>query len=146
MLPAAYRMSKTQDNKDRILVALQRAFKGLVPAGGSPEEFIARCETWYNENRARSSLNMEYAFNLHLHYGDEVPLFVLNEAESEKTKTVLAAVKRHYLDRGWAAPERVVIVTRGNDAWLVHAGPENNEAALEIDPNTGRVLHFLSGE
>ena len=66
--------------------------------------------------------------------------------DAQKEKIVLGVVKKYYEDRGWTPPKRVVIVTRGTDVWLVHAGPELKEAGLEIDPNTGRVISFIPGD
>ena len=71
----AYRKANTQDSKKRLLDVLKRAFKGLVPTGGEPSAYVARCEQWYRNNKEVLSVDPEYDFNLHIYFGHELPLF-----------------------------------------------------------------------
>lgn len=71
---AAYRESPTSENKNRLLDAIRRAFRGLPPDKKS-ERYVDQCEEWYINNKKDLELNPEYPFNLDIHRGREVPLF-----------------------------------------------------------------------
>ena len=75
----AYAKSADKDNKSRIRKIMARAFVGLVPHEQETKNLVARCEKWYYEHRESLSVNIEYAYNLSLHFGDPVPLFTVQE-------------------------------------------------------------------
>ena len=59
----AYRKSLTPQNKDRILAIMKQAFRGLVSTDVAPDEFIAKCERWYLDNKKNLVINEKYPYN-----------------------------------------------------------------------------------
>lgn len=71
----AFVEAKATAPRNTILHAMERAFRGLVPQEGDTSAFVAECAAWYRANRSELSVNPDYAYNLDLYYGKELPLF-----------------------------------------------------------------------
>lgn len=68
------------------------------------------------------------------------------QGAASQENLVLAGVRQYYRQNGWSVPGRIVIAQKHSDVWLVYAGPEIKEAAMDVDPHTGRVLRFRPGQ